>query len=1101
MKMHFSLVLPLIAMAALAIPAQASDPSGNNVDAKGLWSVYAVAPGVVRVWYEPSGVAGRENSVALQKCESRPVQLKGRRIAGGEEYDAEGLRVRIDETASTFSVVRANDGSSVVPPTKIEADASGKWSMTGALAPDERVFGLGEDNHNGGRLDRRGVVRDLWAGQQINSGEVTAQYPIPLYISMDASLKSGGVFLDNVRRTRYDIGSAKADQSRVDVDGGEIDLYVMAGPTLRDVVAQYTGLTGRPSLPPLWVLGYWQSRCFYHTWDEVEGVASTLRARGFPLDVMVIDSDWPEVRNNFVWEKRWFKNGTPADHIAALNKEGIRLVLSHGGPMIRQESPTFDEGWKAGVFATDGKGNSVECGYFGGKLLDVTAPNYNRWLWPQIERVTRDGVSGWWLDLTEPEGEPPQTVYHAGPAAKVHNEFSTLSAISFEGAQLETNPDLRPWTLTRSGSAGMQAHHSSVWTGDISSDYATLRAHVPEMLSSGLSGFSWWTCDTGGFLTGYYKNDQMGAHADLYERWFEFSAFSPIVRAHKAVGVSEPYQFGTAVEQTCVKYLKLRYRLMPYLYSYAWESSCDGMPLTRPMVLEFPRDAKAADAKGDQFMLGDWLLVAPVLYEGQHNRTVYFPAGKWYDYDTGVVYEGGREWVVDAPLNRIPLAVRAGAILPMAPDMLSTGEKPWDPLTVDLWPAKDASRFTLYRDDGSTFAYRKGSFTTTNFTLKTSGDTVAFRLEESNKLFAPKTYSVRMHLSRKPAKVVVDGRKASFAWDENARLLSFDLSGGKELGHGASVTLSGSDLPEKTAPTLKADVVDAKGEVSGSTGIRPHFFPAPLMPCRMKAVNYDDGGEGVAFHISRPIPAATLYRPDDIGVRPTSDAGAGYVLGGLETGDWVRYSFDGGNGGWFDLTLRVAGRGGKIRLMALDQVAAEVELPDTGSDDNWRDVVVPGVYVNPGEICLLLFVDKSGFAINTISFERAAHPLSLYPAASAARGSFIEIIPRSPEEGGGTVIKNLGQIGSSLSWGIVAPESGRYILRLNYNNGNAVPVPLALSIGGGEPQALSAPKTKGWSTLDIPVTLAAGANVVTISGRTDGWESINAASLELVETK
>jgi len=1097
MKIRFFHILPLAA-AALTLPARACALPDSTSPAQGRWAVYDVAPGVVRVWYEPSGVFEREPSVAIPENVGRPVAAKDCG-AGSSEYDAGGLRVRVDETSATFSVVRSGDGSVVVPPTKIELGASGKWSMTGPLTPEERIYGLGEDNRSGGRLDRRGTVRDLWAGQQISSGNVTAQYPIPLSISMDASLRAGGVFLDNVWHTRYDLGSTQPDVLRVDVDGGEIDLYVLAGPTLRDVVNQYTGLTGRPSLPPLWVLGYWQSRCFYHNWEEVEGVASTLRARGFPLAAMVIDSDWPEVRNDFVWEKRWFKGGTPAEHIAGLNKEGVRLVLSHGGPMIQEASPTFADGWKKGVFATDGKGNPVECGYFGGKLLDVTSPEYDKWIWPQIERVTRDGVAGWWLDLTEPEGEPPQTVYHDGPAAKIHNEFSALSAISFEGAMLDLHPDLRPWTLTRAGSAGMQRHHSSVWTGDIYSDYATLRAHVPEMLSSGLSGFAWWTCDTGGFMVGYYKNDLMGAHADLYERWFQFSAFSPILRTHKADGVSEPYQFGTAVEETCLKYLRLRYRLMPYLYSCAWEASRDGMPLTRPMILEFPLDKRAADAKGDQFMLGDWLLVAPVLHEGQRSRTVYFPEGKWYDYDTHVTYEGGKEWVVDAPQNRIPLAVREGAILPMAPDMQSTGEKPWDPLTVEVWPAETDSHLTLYRDDGSTFEYKNGAFTTTEIAMRASGDTVALSVRESNKRFVPRTYSIRMHLCRAPVRVTVAGHAASFSWDEVTRILSFDFASGAELDHEAAVTLEGPALPETPAPILEAQKIDASGEVEGSAAAaRPHFFPAPLLPGRIKAVNYDDGGEGVSFHTSRPLASQPLYRPDDIGIRPATDAGAGYALGGLEKGDWVRYSLDCGTGGWFDLTLRVAGRGGKIRLMALDEVAATVDLADEGGQ--WRFVTIPNVYLNAGKQCLLLFVEKGGFELNTLSFDHAGHPPAYYPAAAAVRGGAVEIV-HLPAGEGGDVVRNLGRIGSSLAWSVVAPAPGRYLLRLSYANGNGGAVPLALSVGGGEASSVSVPHSEGWSALDLPVTLEGGANLVKLSGIDESRGSINLAGLELIGVK
>ncbi len=325
-------------------------------------------------------------------------------------------------------------------------------------------------------------------------------------------------------------------------------------------------------------------------------------------------------------------------------------------------------------------------------------------------RVTRDwtpvrGLGE--LGTFQTARDPPQTHYFGGLPANVHNEYSQRVTRSFEGAQLAETPDRRPMILTRTGSAGSQSHHAAVWTGDIYSDYATLRAHPPEMLNSGLSGLTWWTCDTGGFMEGYYRNDQMGAHARLYERWMQFSVFSPITRAHKAGGRPEPYQFGPAVEQSCLHYLKLRYRLLPYIYSYAWEASRTGVPLVRPLAFEFQDDAQSLATPGDQYLFGRELLVAPALHEGQTNRSVYFPPGRWFDWDTGVEYPGGRAWVVAAPQNRIPVAVRAGAIIPMAPDMRSTSEKPWDPLTLEVFPS-GKSAFTLYRDDGNSFGYQRG---------------------------------------------------------------------------------------------------------------------------------------------------------------------------------------------------------------------------------------------------------------------------------------------------------------------------------------------------------------------------------------------------------
>jgi alpha-glucosidase len=926
-----------------------------------------------------------------------------------------------------------------------------------------------------------------------------------------------GVFFDNVHRLRFDLAKTNAGEVRCDADGGEIDLYVIDGPRLADAVERYTSLTGRPSLPPLWALGYWQSKCQYNNWDDVDEAHRQLTSRGFPVDVMVIDAGWPEIVTDYVWAKRWSaaESGhglTPAEKIADYAKKGVKIVMSQSGPMVREDSPTFASGWAAGVFATDGQGHPVECGYYGGNLLDFTSPHLNGWLWPQTRRLNESGVAGWWLDLTEPEGEPPQTHYAGGLPANVHNQYSLLCTRSFEGVQLAVHPDQRPFILTRAGSAGLQRHHAAVWTGDIYSDYATLRAHPPEMLNSGLSGFNWWTCDTGGFLTGYYRNDQFGAHARLYERWMQFSVFSPITRAHKAGGAPEPYQFGPAVEQSTCHYLQLRYRLLPYIYSYAWEASQRGLPIVRPLALEFPDDPQSVAAPGDEYLFGRELLVAPVLFEGQTNRRVYFPPGRWIDWDYGYEYAGGREWVVAAPPNRIPVAVRAGAIIPLAADMKNTGEKSWDPLTLEIFPSGRSS-FALYRDDGATFAYRQGESTLTRLTVDETGDSVRLAIDESNKRFAPSTYHLRFHLNRVPAGVRVGGaafRRATgdkaatgeWSWDADARILAVALDGRGSTGHEVDVSLDARALPVRVAPELQAEAVDAQGEVAGSIGRpMPHFFPPPALPTRIKAVNYDDGGEGVAFHRVRRRPDNPRYRPDDLGVADTHDAGGGYVLTGLRPGEWVRYSVDCDNGGYFDLTARVASQhgGGRIRVMALDQAVAIIDVPATGGDDAFKDLTVPAVYLNPGELSLLVYVDAPGFALNSFEFRPTARPPSVYPAALAARTGVVELTDLNSGTAHRGLLGNLGRIGSSVTFGAVSAQGGETILRFRYRGTAGKPLPYSLKVGDIREIPLEISSTGGeWKTFEVVVQLQPGANRVTLAGLVDGWDSIALDSLELV---
>jgi len=1068
---------------------------------------------IVRVWLKPAGEFTRQPSLALEAAPATRIPLTIAENDGTVTAGTGALMVRIDRQTLRFEVAAA-DGTPLMADVRVAMTTPGAaWTLIHILDAGEKLFGLGQDNQNNGRLNRRGVIRELWAGQKINSGNVTAEYPVPFLLSTGRQGHAYGVFFDNVHRLRFDLAKTKADEVRCDAEGGEIDLYVIDGPGLADVIERYTSLTGRPSLPPLWALGYWQSKCTYYDWKPLDEAYQQLNARGFPVDVMVIDADWPEIITDYIWAKRWSgPDYTPADKIAAYLKRGVKIVMSQSGPMVRQEAPTFASGWAAGVFATDGQGHPVECGYYGGKLLDFTSPQINDWLWPQTRRLNEQGTAGWWLDLTEPEGELPQTHYYGGGPANIHNQFSLLCTRSFEGVQLAVHPDQRPFILTRTGSAGLQRHHAAVWTGDIYSDYATLRAHPPEMLNSGLSGFNWWTCDTGGFMEGYYKNDQFGAHARLYERWMQFSVFSPITRAHKAGGSPEPYQFGPVVEQSTRHYLQLRYRLLPYIYSYAWEASQHGLPLVRPLALEFPDDPQSVATLGDEYLFGRELLVAPVLFEGQTNRRVYFPPGNWIDWDYGCEYAGGREWVVAAPPNRIPVAVRAGAIIPLAPAMKNTGEKPWDPLTLEVFPCGRSS-FTLYHDDGATFAYRQGEYTVTHLAAEATGDSVRLIIDESNKRFAPSVYRVRFHLGRTPISVRLAGAAAQrttaeevaageWSWNAEARVLTVALDARGATSHGINVFLDEHVLPVRLAPELQADAIDARGEAAGSMGRpMPHFFPPPALPARIKAINYDEGGEGVAFHSLRRPPDNKRYRPDDFGIADTNDAGGGYVLAGLRPGEWVRYTVDCRGGGYFDLTARVAsGRdGGRIRCMALDQVVAIIDVPVTGGDNAFTDVTIPAVYLNPGELSLLLYVDAPGFALNSFEFRRSAQPPSIYPAALAARTGVIELADLNGGSAGRGVLRNLGRIGSSVTFGVVSARGGETILRFHYQGAAGKPLPYSLQVGDARETPLQIPSTGGeWKTFDVAVQLQPGANRVTLAGLVDGWDSIALDSLEVV---
>jgi hypothetical protein len=519
------------------------------------------------------------------------------------------------------------------------------------------------------------------------------------------------------------------------------------------------------------------------------------------------------------------------------------------------------------------------------------------------------------------------------------------------------------------------------------------------------------------------------------------------------------------------------------------------------MALEFPDDAAAAATPGDQYMFGSELLVAPVLYEGQSNRKVYFPAGTWVDWDMGYDYAGGREWVVSAPQNRIPVAVREGAIIPMAPDMRNTSEKPWDPLTLEVFPA-GKSDFTMYHDDGKSFAYEGGDFTTTKFDSDLSGGTLRFSVNESNKKYTPTRYVARFHLRRTPVSVTIDNAdaKGAWTWDAEARVLTVPFIDGLATTHELEVKLDDVVLPARIAPTLTAQIIDPKGEAAGSGGKPiPHFFPAPALPAIVKAANYDNGGEGIAFHITRSAPEKPTYRQDDIGLATTSDAGGGYALTGLKAGEWVRYSIDCGNGGYFDMNVRAASHGGgKVRFVALDQTVATVDIPATGGGDTFSNVIVHGIYLNPGVLSMMVFVEEPGFALNTFGFTSTDQHPAVFPAALAFRSGVVGIAGvGQPKQPLGYVV-NLGRKGSSLLFSMDGGKGGLMKLRLHYQNGRGIPIHLALTIDQLPPISLLMADTAGaWKDLDVPVTMIAGPNRVLLEGKEEDWNSIQIDTIQV----
>jgi alpha-glucosidase len=950
----------------------------------------------VRVWVDPYGIFEKKPSYAVEEEHWEACHFQVSDEGAYIRVLTPALSVRVNKSPVSVDFYQHDDRELI---TSQRPEGGAGWDESGAvylyhtLSDSEHYYGLGQDNdHYGGSLDRRGIVRDMITGQKISKGRVTADIPVTYFISTGSQQKPYGMFVDNSYRMRFDMGNESQRYYYWRAEGGELLYYFINAPTFAGVLEQYTWLTGRPSMLPLWALGFIQSKCTYFDWEETDNVIHQMRSRDIPLDAIVFDYDWAEHMMNFRWHPRW--KGKSRERIAAHGLDGVHFMLSNAGPMIKKDSTNYRDGVEHGIFAMDGEGSTVTCGHYGGELMDFTAPNIREWLWPQIQPLYEEGIKGWWLDLIEPEGEPLNTHYHGGPKEEIHNVFALLNSKTYYEMQKDYDPSSRVFILGRSGTAGIQKYGTSIWTGDVFSDYETFAAHGPEALNASMSGIPAWTSDAGGFISStydpaegtsghLYQNDP-ASQGLLFERWMQFACFSPITRAHH-VGPSEPYAFGALVESSARHYLKLRYRLLPYIYSYHRITHLTGSPIMRALVFEYPDDPEVLDLK-DQFLFGSELLVAPVFTEFTSAREVYFPQGRWIDYDYGHVYEGGQSAMVYAPQNRIPVFVKSGAIIPMVPEMRHTGEKAWDPICFDIYP-DGTSTFTLYQDDGKTNRFEtEGMYTETIIRCaEMAGTSVTVTLDESNKHFTPSVYEMKIHLQYTPHRVDLgeialtraDSERVwkqadqGWYWDRDRRILFIRFSTDERLHYEVNVTTGDQWIPWPAPPSLVGSGAGVEREQIHDEygGQTPYLYPPATLPCRIRAENFDRGGEKIAFRVVQDDVIGNSYRDERVNMTETEDSGGGWYLAGLKSGSWLEYTVRIPKEGRYTVTLRLASQVSGSLSVWVDErnLSGAVRFEGQGAG-TWINVSNSGFILPEGEHVIRFQLDHGELDLGFLEF-------------------------------------------------------------------------------------------------------------------------------------
>jgi alpha-D-xyloside xylohydrolase len=508
--------------------------------------------------------------------------------------------------------------------------------------------------------------------------------------------------------------------------GEGIDYYFVYGPELDKVVAGYRRLTGQATLLPGWAFGLWQSRQRYETSQQSLDVVDEFRQRGIPFDNIVQDwLYWPKD----AWGSHQFdpeRFPDPDGWIKAIHKKHARLMISVWGKYY-PGTANFEAMQTAGFLyqpnLREGLRDWVGFPY---TMYDAFNPAARKLFWSQINTALfRKGVDAWWMDATEPEltGAPLTLEGHRshmqpvalGTASRVMNAYPLMNSRGVYEGQRRAAPNQRVFILTRSGYAGTQRYATATWSGDITSTWTALAKQIPAGLGFSICGLPYWTMDVGGYTmqSRFSAKDQTPEAAEewaeLNARWFQFGAFVPLLRLHGELRPREPWTFGAAYE-TIVKFDRLRYRLMPYIYSLAGAVTHDGGTMMRPLVMDFPGDATARKVV-DQYLFGPALLVAPVTEYKARRRSVYLPGTtRWYDFWTGVAQAGGQTIDAPAPYDSMPLYVRAGSIVPFGPELQYTAEKPANPITLFVYAGADGA-VTLYEDDGLTYGYERGAFT------------------------------------------------------------------------------------------------------------------------------------------------------------------------------------------------------------------------------------------------------------------------------------------------------------------------------------------------------------------------------------------------------
>jgi len=786
-----------------------------------VMQITALRADVLRIRASGTGVLPEDASWAvLAAARGASVRVSQDSDAKAVGFHTTSLRVSVDRGNGLMTVTDAAGNVLQQDTEPMLFDGNG-FRLAETMPADEHYFGLGDKT---GAFDRREAAFRLWNTDAYGWQESTDPLykSIPFYLTYRAGV-SLGVLIDNTWPSSFDFGKTLGNTVQYRAEGGPADIYILYGPSAKEVLKSYAWLTGPTPLPPLWTLGFQQSRYSYMTQARVLEVAERLRKDKIPSDAVYLDIDYQEKNRPFTIDTNAFPY--MPGMVKTLHAEKFHVVAItdlHIAYLPGQDYAPFKSGAAGDEFVKNSDGTDYVGKVWPGPSVfpDFTRADTRAWWGTLYKNFAQMGIDGFWNDMNEPSVfntlktmpcsavhriEEPGFAKRTATHCEIHNVYGMENSRATFDGQLTLKPDVRPFVLTRASYAGGQ-RYAATWTGDNSATWNHLRLTTSMLKNLGLSGFALAGADVGGYAG--------TPTPDLLTKWIEIAAFQPIDRDHaeKGTGDHEVWANGPEQEDIRRRFIETRYRLLPYLYTVTEEDTHTGLPLLRPLFLEFP-DAAADRHPLDvdlntsgEFMLGPDLLVAAPAFEdkaGDYEATL--PSHGWYDFWTGKEVEEDREQVqagglqpesaagpvlpavrVHRDLATLPVYVRPGTILPIEPLVQSTEEQPLGPLTLRVFPGPNCGGH-LYQDDGTSFAYRRGEFLRMSFSCQSSenGREITIHIGKHDGSYPAwwKEIAVQVNgLSARPSSVTVDGNTANFSYtDTSATIVAKDNGDGIDV--------------------------------------------------------------------------------------------------------------------------------------------------------------------------------------------------------------------------------------------------------------------------------------------------------------------------------